>query len=271
MKAHLLALFLTSAVRYIQASSIPSLDGYAFDCGGVLLGFRGTDQMVCLNGSKQAPCGNYTFSESTSVLTGHTSITGSFLAWSMDIQDGVLVSFQSDLGTSCHAVSLDWPNYSAAKYLGLKCPAQNTIPNLSYQDNHFSFGTSGDVALRSPIKFSSGRQLIRDSYGIYKLQENEQVQLYFGPQGGQPLTVLKGRLTHQGELFIQGFVPPGPCVYDGESSIENVTQLPHTVIEEQEDLQPLGDGEPYSASYIETTIYWMLMGAATVGLGIMSC
>jgi hypothetical protein len=208
------------------AKGATDLNGYAFDCGGILLGFRGIDQIICLNG-KRIPCGDDIYNEKASILTGRTSLTGSFLAYSLEVQDGVLVSFQSDLGITCNAVSLDWPRYSTSEYLGLKCPLQNSIPNLSYEDNHFSLGKSGDVALRSPLEFASGRRLVRDSYGVYQwFAKDEKFRVYFGPQHGQPLTILTGRLTHWGELYIQGFIPPGPCVHDGESTIVNATELP---------------------------------------------
>ena len=246
-----------------------TLDGYAFDCGGILFGFEGTDQVVCLNGS-EANCGNYIYNEATQVLTGYTSLTGSFLAFSMEIQDGNLISFQSDLGKACHAVSLDWPKYSTVQYLGLKCPAQNEVPNLAYETNHFSFGVSGDVALRSPLEFSSGRRLVRDSYGIYTYGDDESLHIYFGPQQGQPLTVIKGRLTHGGELFLQDYVPPGPCVHDGESAILNVTQLPQqkSIISQDHMIE---EGIPYSASVTERAIYWVLLGTSFFGLSALSC
>eukprot|EP00545_Synedropsis_sp_CCMP1620_P000911 CAMPEP_0119012294 /NCGR_PEP_ID=MMETSP1176-20130426/6197_1 /TAXON_ID=265551 /ORGANISM="Synedropsis recta cf, Strain CCMP1620" /LENGTH=305 /DNA_ID=CAMNT_0006965221 /DNA_START=23 /DNA_END=940 /DNA_ORIENTATION=- len=280
---------------FAQASSVSSttttttLDGYAFDCGGVLLGFQGMDQIVCLTGGKKVQCGNYIYSEFNRVLTGHTFLMGDFLAYSMDIEDSTLVSFQSDLGMSCHAVSLDWPNYSTSQFLGLKCPTQNMIPTQSYEDNHFSLGLSGDVALRSPLEFtSSGRRLVRDSYGIYQWNGNdESLRIYFGPQQGQPMTVLKGRLTHQGKLFVEGYVPPGPCVHDGASAIINATELPqHHLIasstrmgttaknnpSDGSNSPSLEDGEMtfVSANSTERAIYWILLGISFFGLSALS-
>jgi hypothetical protein len=214
----------------------------------------------------------------------------------MDIENHTLVSFQSDIGVSCHAVSLDWPNYSTNQFLGLKCPTQNEIPTLSYEDNHFSLGLSGDVALRSPLEFtSSGRRLVRDSYGIYQWNAlDESLRIYFGPQQGKPLTVLTGRLTHQGQLFfIEGYVPPGPCIHDGASALVNATELPSqaeqdvTFAKSMENASsPGGDrnsnpsafiledgGEEmpyYSASATERLLYWILLGIAFVGLGALS-
>lgn len=280
----LICLTFTAATSSSSGES-GSLNGYAFDCGGTLLGFQGMDQIVCLTGGKKVQCGNYIYSESTRVLTGNTALKGDFLAYSLEIEDNTLISFQSDLGMSCHAVSLDWPNYSTNQFLGLKCPTQNDIPTLSYEDNHFSLGLSGDVALRSPLEFtSSGRRLVRDSYGIFKWNaDDESLRIYFGPQRGQPMKVLRGRLTHQGEMFVEGYIPPGPCVHDGASAIANVTQLPHKCASTAHD-NPLGE-EPtndspsfkdgnemayYSASSTERTIYWILIGIAFLGLGAMS-
>jgi hypothetical protein len=279
-----------------KPSSSTLLDGYAFDCGGsLLLGFQGVDQIVCLTGGKKVQCGNYMYSEHRHVLTGRTALMGDFLAYNMDIQNHTLVSFQSDIGVSCHAVSLDWPTYSTNQFLGLKCPSQNEIPTLSYEDNHFSLGLSGDVALRSPLEFtSSGRRLVLDLYGIYQWNAlDESLRIYFGPQQGKPLTVLTGRLTHQGQLFVEGYVPPGPCLHDGASALMNATELPSHeqdvdsgmstqnasssggdwnsnpipfVLEDSgEDMLPY-----YSASATERLLYWILLGIAFVGLGALS-
>jgi hypothetical protein len=135
----LLALAILATRKSIAQSS--TLDGYAFDCGGILLGFQGTDQIVCLDNKAEVTCGTYQYTDDKQILTGRTSRTGSFLAFSMEIRDGILVSFQSDLGKACHTVSLDWRTYSSQEYLGLSCPAQNEVQNLSVTDKSFCLGS----------------------------------------------------------------------------------------------------------------------------------
>lgn len=284
----LLALAILATRKSIAQSS--TLDGYAFDCGGILLGFQGTDQIVCLDNKAEVTCGTYQYTDDKQILTGRTSRTGSFLAFSMEIRDGILVSFQSDLGKACHTVSLDWRTYSSQEYLGLSCPAQNEVQNLAYETNHFALGVSGDVALRSPILFTSGRRLVRDSYGIYTYNSNdESIHLYFGRQQGQPVTVLHGHLTLQGELYIVDFIPPGPCIHDGQSWIRNVTQLPSSSI-----LPPIfpattknsiKEGSTgtigrdwnleapryYSVRWVEQTIQWILLVASVLGVAVLLC
>lgn len=281
-----------------------TLDGYAFDCGGLLLGFQGMDQIVCLTGGTEVMCGTYAYDEGSAALTGRTSLTGRFLAFSLEIHDSILVSFRSDLGNSCHAVTLDWRKYSALSYMGLSCPEQNEIhPNnnndhhhhrdhsllLAYETNHFSLGISGDVALRSPLLFSSGRRLVRDSYGIYKYHAGtESIRLYFGQQGqlhqGATL-ILDGRLTKEGDLFLPAHVQSGqPCRHDGQSLIHNVTELPSTANTDwvkaergNRNLKRISrhrvmDEEASSAMTMATEriIYWILITFSFVGLGVMA-
>jgi hypothetical protein len=286
------------------SSNDHTLDGYAFDCGGLLIGFQGMDQIVCLTGGSEVVCGTYAYEEATSALTGHTSLTGTFLAFSLEIHDSILVSFRSDLGNSCHAVTLDWRKYSALSYMGLSCPEQNEIhPDfnnnhhrdhsllLAYESNHFSLGVSGDVALRSPLLFSSGRRLVRDSYGIYKYHAaTESIRLYFGQQGqlhqGATL-ILNGRLTKEGDLFLPAHVPSGqPCRHDGQSLILNVTELPSTAnVDWVMSTSRSGHGNrkrisrqrvmDEDASFAmtmatERIIYWILISISFVGLGVMA-
>ena len=292
MSMLLLYKLLALAILVTRKSTAQSstLDGYAFDCGGMLLGFQGIDQVVCLDNKSEVTCGTYQYTEAKQVLTGRTSLTGSFLAFSMQIHDGILVSFQSDLGKACHTVTLDWRTYSSQEYMGLSCPVQNEVQNLAYETNHFSFGVSGDVALRSPIMFSSGRRLVRDSYGIYTYNSNdESIRIYFGPQQGKPVTVLQGHLTLHGQLYILDFTPQGPCIHDGQSLIRNVTQLPSS-----SDPPPFfptmtkhsskkgsasatsSDRIPeapvyYSVRWMEQTIHWILLVASVLGVAILLC
>mmetsp|Transcript_18601 Transcript_18601/g.43092 ORF Transcript_18601/g.43092 Transcript_18601/m.43092 type:complete len:278 (-) Transcript_18601:1905-2738(-) len=222
----LTALF--AATVFSSCFAQDSLDGHAFDCGGLLIGFQGVDKIHCMSGGSSTECGVYAYS-SDGILSGSSSLTGPFVAWDLEKRDGLLVSFQSDLGVSCNVVSLSWRTYSTQKYMGLKCPIQNEN-DVSFQDNHFSLGVSGDVALRSPLALTaSGRRLVRDSYGVYKwFEEDDAIRLYFGPQQGQKLTVIHGKLSPDGKLYVDGYIPPGPCVHDGTSALEDVSQLPRT-------------------------------------------
>lgn len=297
---NLLALALSAILPTSSAHSVVgigntnTLDGYAFDCGGLLLGFQGIDQIVCLTGGAKIMCGTYAYDEATSFLAGRTSSTGPFLAFALEIHDAILVSFRSDLGNSCHAVTLDWHRYSAHSYMGLVCPERNEIHPiqhknnanilLAYETNHFSLGASGDVALRSPLLFSSGRRLVRDSYGIYIYHAaTESIRLYFGPQGPQGVTILNGRLTKERELFLPDFVPSGrPCRHDGPSLIRNVTELPSTANVDwamvrgnnhpkKIDWRKIADEDSSkTTTAMERVIYWIIISVAFVGLCIMA-
>ena len=289
-----LSAFLPTLVAFSTVSDgiRNTLDGYAFDCGGLLLGFQGIDQIVCLTGGTEDVCGAYAYDEASSALTGRTSMTGRFLAFALEIHDSILVSFRSDLGNSCHAVTLDWHKYSAHTYMGLICPEQNEIHSihqnkyndllLAYETNHFSLGISGDVALRSPLLFSSGRRLVRDSYGVYIYHAaTESIRLYFGPQGPQGVTILNGHLTNDGELFLPDFIPSGlPCRHDGPSLIRNVTELPSTrgidwaTASGNNNPKRISgqriDEDDGSTMAMERFIYWIMISVAFVGLGVMA-
>ena len=218
-----------------------TLDGYAFDCGGDLVGFQGMNQIFCLTDRTKVMCGIYEYDEATHFLTGQSSSMGRFLAFDLEVHNGILVSFRSDLGQSCHAVSLDWRSYSKSFYMGFTCAEQvqfrspkesqdhNNYFLVSYETNHFSLGTSGDVALRSPLLFTSGRRLIRDSYGVYTFDPTtEAIHLYFGAHNSQQgmTVILNGRLTSKGDLHLPEHMSSGlPCVHDGTSMIHNVTAL----------------------------------------------
>ena len=215
-----------SSFGHGHANQDSALNGYAFDCGGLLMGLEGDDQIYCMNGSV-LPCGDYAYDAESAILSGYSSLTGPFTAWHLDVHDGVLVSFQSDLGVACNVVSLDWRKYSTRRFLGLKCPVQNKVPSVSFQDNHFSLGVSGDVALRSPLELTaSGRRLIRDSYGVFQWFQDDTIRFYFGTNPGQQPLLLEGQLTDDGELLVNGFQPPGPCTHDGTSALYNTTELP---------------------------------------------
>mmetsp|Transcript_3019 Transcript_3019/g.4690 ORF Transcript_3019/g.4690 Transcript_3019/m.4690 type:complete len:533 (+) Transcript_3019:188-1786(+) len=130
---------------------------------------------------------------------------------------------------SCHAVSLNWKQYSFhdLQYVGLQCPlqqqqqTQNIVEVGLYEEHHFSFGMSGDVALRSPLQVRTDYQddtfmmttttlAVRDWYGIFRLipsktahsppttkNENPQYQMmkiYLGAQQGRPTTVLEAQV-----------------------------------------------------------------------------
>lgn len=250
------------------SSSLPqsteSLDGYAFDCSGVLIGFSGKTNIHCMNSvnniNNDYLCGEYQWDGKD--LLAYSSVTGPFRATSLERVDDLLISFQSSVTTTCNVVSLDWRKYSMTNFLGLKCPIQNLIPGVSYQENHFSFGISGDAALRSPLELPSGRhrQLIRDLYGIFRrTNSNGGLKIYFGPQQGQPLLVLEGILTDGGELNIEGYMPPGPCVHDGTSLMQNSTSLP----------THYGVGSsPSSSSSIGFHVVWTTATILAISIGV---
>lgn len=242
-----------------------SLDGYAFDCGGLLIGFEGGDRIHCMNGA-DVPCGDYSY-DGGKLLSGYSTLTGPFTAWNIDKVDGIVISFSSDLGVACNAVSLDWRKYSTSRFLGLKCPIQNEVPKVSFQDNHFSLGVSGDVALRSPLKLlASGRRLVRDMYGVYRWFDDETIRFYLGPQQSQPLLVLDGRLSANGDLYVEGFQPPGPCTHDGSSALFNATQLPRTSLPVQQQEPPRATPTPTTSSAISTQISFCGMFLSLGGL-----
>jgi hypothetical protein len=224
-------------VGWVHGVCLPqheSLHGYAFDCAGILIGFSGESNIHCMNGVNE-PCGQYLWDRDKEVLLGDSALTGPFRASSVELRDGLLISFQSDLDLSCNVVSLDWPRYSFTNFLGIKCPIQNVVPGVSYQDNHFSLGLSGDAALRSSLELVVGsRHVIRDSYGIFqRSQHNDSLKVYFGPQQGRPLIVIEGRLTEKGKLYMDGYMPPGPCLHDGKSSMESTKSLPQGKSQQQ--------------------------------------
>jgi len=249
--------FLTLFVAYtsmvgqcLAATEEKSLDGYAFDCGGLLIGFEGDDKIHCMNGS-DVPCGDYTY-DGDSILSGYSTLTGPFSAWNVDKKDGILVAFQSDLGVSCNAVSLNWRRYSGSRFLGLKCPIQNEVPQVSFQDNHFSLGMGGDAALRSPLELTaSGRRLVRDMYGVYQWFDDESIRFYLGPQQGQRMLILDGKLTIDGELYVEDYHPPGPCLHDGSSALTNTTELPITPRRSRRSRRPEDDDEDNKTELVQ--------------------
>mmetsp|Transcript_4486 Transcript_4486/g.8008 ORF Transcript_4486/g.8008 Transcript_4486/m.8008 type:complete len:278 (-) Transcript_4486:143-976(-) len=217
-----------------------SLDGYAFNCGGTVVGFKGSNDLQCqaLTGSIQS-CGTYVF-KSEGLLAGSFTVPSDqqFATSNLEFRDGILVSYSSTIvnfpEATCIVVSLDWPRYSVSNYMGLKCPTQNAIVDVSVEENHASLGASQDVAFRSALEMvgssgttTNGNTITRDSYGVYQWFGGDSViRMYFGPQQGRPLQVISGTLTSSGFLSLDGYSPTGPCTWDQISPISTVSTLP---------------------------------------------
>lgn len=214
------------AHHYLQCKQDPSptLDGYAFNCDGIVIGFY-QQELYCqgASGGETFDCGSYYYNGLD--LVGSTTVLGPFEATNLNLQDELLVSFDINDVTTCNVVSLNWHNYSLVDYFGLQCPIQNVIPNVSFQNNHFAFGVSGDVAVRSPLEIKQQAKIVRDSYGVYQWLDNDSIKLYFGPQQGRQATVLTGTLSNS-ELHVDGYEPSGPCTHDGTSTLSNTDSLP---------------------------------------------
>eukprot|EP00978_Attheya_sp_CCMP212_P038826 scaffold196337_cov52-Attheya_sp.AAC.1 len=223
-----------------------SLDGYAFNCGGTVVGFKGSNGLQCqaLTESIQA-CGTYVFKSESNILAVSYNLLGLATTSNLEFRDGILVSYSSTIvnfpEATCIVVSLDWPRYSVSNYMGLKCPTQNAMVDVvsSYEENHASLGATQDVAFRSTLETvvvnsSSGttttnnrNTITRDSYGVYQWFGGDSViRMYFGPQQGRPLQVISGTLTSSGLLSLDEYSPTGPCTWDQISPISTMLTLP---------------------------------------------
>lgn len=222
----------------ITSATPSSLDGYAFHCGLFTIGL-GSSGIFCMEEGNDAssllPCGAYAYNVEKNILQGNSRLTGHFQSAHVERVDGLVVSFRTTQDLVCSSVSLDWPNYSRSYFLGLTCPKQNVrnVEYLSFDANHFSFGLSGDVALRSPMVLLSsssvkkqGPAKIRDLYGVFQWQHDGHIRMYFGPQEGKSTSVIiEGTLSDDGRLFLEGYTPPGPCIHDERSRIQDVNSL----------------------------------------------
>mmetsp|Transcript_14243 Transcript_14243/g.17946 ORF Transcript_14243/g.17946 Transcript_14243/m.17946 type:complete len:288 (+) Transcript_14243:57-920(+) len=244
------ALFVTQSNLPLQADAIPTittLNGHSFNCDGLNIGFDSKDIFCGGSAATAYKCGSYTFENGLlngdidDVETGNTMWTARNVA----IRDDILVSFslsyidkttsfeaqknssnEDDDAMKCYVTSQSWRKFSAVVYR-VDCPWQRDTS----ESIEIEFGKTGDVAFRSevPMKSSPGDKIATDYYGVYVWREDGSLTMYFGPQKGHPETVINGKMSDDGVVYLDGYDPSGPCQNDGseEEMKDVVSELPH--------------------------------------------
>jgi hypothetical protein len=223
-------LLLLTLLQRILAEN--SLDGFAFSCGvranfvqtGPFYAFGSDNKIYCATTSIYE-CGSYSYDKNSKYLSTIINDSINFngnqvLTKNHMIYEGILLSFEFDLGfqvNPCIVQSLDWRQIENTRTeVFFTCPTMNWIPNTSYERIEFSLYNTGYFwhTVWLEITYGSTDTIRSDYHGVYAYNpSNGRIHLYSGVQAGKEARVLRGTLTSDGALVIDGYtqVDNKPC------------------------------------------------------------